>query len=84
MVGISPAAVAVVVVGGATTAVVWISPRAVAGLGGGGGIAPVGWISQARPTPESTHARAIANAKRLICPVSPLRMPVHWQENSIV
>ena len=49
-----------------------ISPGAVAVLGGGGGVAaPVEEISPARATPESTHARAIANAKRLILSISP-------------
>lgn len=47
----------------------WISPFVVTELdgGGGGGTAPVGCISPARAPPESTHARVIANAKRLIC-----------------
>ena len=43
-----------------------IPPGTVTGLGGGGATTPVVGISPARATPESTHARATANAKRLI------------------
>lgn len=72
---------------GAVEPVVGISPAAVAvlvGGGGGGATIPVEGISPARTPPESAHARVIANAKRLILSVSPLRMPVHWQENILV
>lgn len=70
---------------GAVAAVVGFSPAAITVFGAGGGATtPVGCISPARAAPESTHARAIAKAKRVILSVSPLRMPVHWQENSIV
>ena len=68
---------------GAVAPVVWTSPGTVAPVlgfspaetvpGVGGATAPVGWISPARAAPESTQARAIANAKRLILSVSPLR-----------
>ena len=55
--------------------VLGISPGAITVLGVGvGATTPVEWISPALTAPESTHARAIANAKRLILSVSPLRL----------
>jgi hypothetical protein len=55
--------------------VLWISPAVVVLVpGGGGATAPVVWISPARAKPESTHARAIANAKCLILSVSPFEV----------
>src|SRR3569832_386212 len=46
--------------------VVWISPGITTGLDGCGAVAPVLGISPARTMPESTHAREIAKARRLI------------------
>ncbi len=57
---------------GTVPPVVGISPATVIVPGVGGATAPVVGISPARATPESMHARAIANAKRLILFVSPL------------
>jgi hypothetical protein len=51
----------------AVSPVVGISPVVLTEFDGGGAVAPVLGISPARATPESTHARAIAKAKRLIC-----------------
>lgn len=65
LLGISPVTHTVLDVG-AGAPVVGISPAAVTVLGAGGATAPVVWIAPARTTPESAHARAIANAKRLI------------------
>lgn len=73
MVWISPAIGNVFGCDGATAPVLGISPAIVIGFGVDGAVAPVLGISPARATPESTHARAIANAKRLILSVSPLR-----------
>ena len=52
--------------GGAVKPVVGISPVTLTGLGDGDAVRPVVGISPARPIPESTQARVIANAKRLI------------------
>ena len=49
-----------------------ISPVVVTEGGGWGAVAPVEGISPARAMPESTHARIITNAKRLILSASPL------------
>ena len=58
---------------GAVAPVVGLSPVADTVHGGRGAATPVEGISPARATPKSTHARAIASAKRLIS-VSPLRL----------
>lgn len=62
------------------------SPIVVTEGGGCGAVAPVEGTSPARAMPESTHASTNANAKRFILSVSPLslRMPVCWQETSLV
>lgn len=55
--------------------VVGLSPYAATGVGVGVGDAtPVVWISPARTEFQNTHARVIVKAKRLILPVSPLRL----------
>ena len=58
---------------GSVASIAGTSSTTVTGLGAGAGAGAVVWISPARVTPDSAHARAIANAKRLILSVSPLR-----------
>jgi hypothetical protein len=62
------------------------SPEVDTGGGGGVGDFPVDGTSPALAMPESAHARTTANVKRFILSIFSfeLRMPVYWQETSLV